>query len=229
MQSSRPSIGIIGAGPIGRGVCVLLHRAGYRVTVGTQRPDAARRHGLPAAVAIGTAQQAADAEVVIVAVRHPALPALMAMLRGRLAGKVVIDTCSAWILRDYLAAGLSDELTEGCWLARQIPEARVSRAFSHIDYEVLVSRPTEQPGHWAAAYAADDPIAGKITARLLTDVGYVPVRVGALAESAALDVGGVLWPYMFTPDDMVAILAGPDTEPESHTHAMAGPVPHIES
>jgi len=207
MQSSRPSIGIIGAGPIGRGVCVLLDRAGYQVTVGTRRPEAARRHGLPAAVAIGTAQQAADGDVVIVAVRHPALPALMAMLRRRLADKVVIDTCSAWILRDYLAAGLSDKLTEGCWLARQIPEERVVRAFSHIDYDVLVSRPTEEPGQWAAAYAVDDPVAGEITERLLTDVGYVPVRVGGLADSAPLDVGGVLWPYMFTPADMVAILA----------------------
>jgi len=175
--------------------------------VGTRRPEAARRHGLPPEIGIGTVQRAADAEVVIIAVRHPAAPPVLAMVRRQLAGKVLIDTLSAWILRDYIAAGLSGSRTEGCWLAAQVPEALVARAFSHIDCDMLVSRPTMQPGKWAAAYAADHPRAARVTERLLADVGYVPVHLGTLADSAPLDVGGVLWPYMFTPDDMRAILA----------------------
>jgi hypothetical protein len=35
---------------------------------------------------------------------------------------------------------------------------------------------------------------------LLRDMGYVPVRVGTLAES--LDPGGGLWARMFTPHEM---------------------------
>ncbi len=35
---------------------------------------------------------------------------------------------------------------------------------------------------------------------------YLPYRVGTLAGSAAIDVGGVLWPGMYTPTDMHAIL-----------------------
>lgn len=35
---------------------------------------------------------------------------------------------------------------------------------------------------------------------------YLPYRVGGLAESAAIDVGGALWRGMFTPAEMQAML-----------------------
>jgi len=207
MSHPKPSIGIIGAGPVGRGIAALLDRAGYAVAVGTRHPEAARRHGLPEGVDVGTLQHAARADVVVMTTRHPAAPAVLSLLRRELTGKVLIDTMNAWIFRDYVAAGLSDSLTEGSWLARQVPECMVARAFSHIDCDVLVSRPVAEPGRWAVAYAADAEPAARIAERLITDTGYVPVRVGTLAESAPLDVGGVLWPYMFTPGDMRDVLA----------------------
>jgi len=42
-------------------------------------------------------------------------------------------------------------------------------------------------------------------ASLIPDMGYVPVRVGTLAES--LDPGGAPWARMFTPDEMRNTLA----------------------
>jgi predicted dinucleotide-binding enzyme len=182
MTDCLPSIGVVGTEPISRGVATLLRRAGYQVRLGSQH--------------------AAEAQVVVIAVRHSAAPAVLAALKDDLAGKVVIDTMNAWIFRDYVVAGLSDSLTEGSWAARQLPGASVARAFSHIDAKSMVSSAIDKPGRWAVAYAADDEPAVAITRRLITDTGYVPVSVGTLAESGPLDVGGTLWPYMFTPDDM---------------------------
>jgi predicted dinucleotide-binding enzyme len=201
-------IGIIGAGPVGRSLAVLLDRAGHTVRVGTRHPAAARVHGLPETVGLGTLEWAAQAGVVVIAVRHRAAASVAAMLRDALAGKVVIDTMNAWMLRDYLAAGLPSGMTEGCWLAAQLPGAHVVRAFSHIDWELIVPSATTEPGRWAIAYAADAYPAAATVEALIDATGYVPVHIGTLAESGPLDVGGVLWPYMFTPDDMREVLAG---------------------
>jgi predicted dinucleotide-binding enzyme len=207
MTEHKPSIGVIGAEPIGRGVATLLHLAGYQVRLGTRHPETVLSHRLPSGVSVGSARQAAEAPVVIIAVRHSAAPAVLSVLKNALAGKVVIDAMNAWIRRDYVVAGLSSALTEGTWTARQLPGAHVARAFSPIDAESLVSSAVDEPGRWAVAYAADDEPAVAITERLIADSGYVPVRVGTLAESGPLDVGGTLWPYMFTPEDMRDALA----------------------
>src|SRR4051812_25294049 len=202
MSADHLTTGIIGAGPISRAMATLWVRAGHRVRVGSAYPEAARAHGMPPGVHVGGLRHAAAADVVVIAIRHRMAPAVLATLRDELAGKVVIDTMNPGILRDYLAAGLSRAVTEGSRLARLLPDAEVARAFSHLDPEVLVPRAPAEPGRWAIGFAADAPRAGDVAARLITDAGYVPVRVGTLAESAPLDYGGALWPYMFTPEDM---------------------------
>lgn len=95
---------------------------------------------------------------------------------------------NAWIRADYVAAGLSDRLTEGSWLSGLLPETAVDRAFSPITRDRLVPAAAREPGVWAA--------------------GYVPVLVGALSESAPLDVGEILLPRMLTPGELTALLEG---------------------
>jgi predicted dinucleotide-binding enzyme len=203
-----PAIGIIGSGPVGQGIATLLAGAGYRVVLGTRNPAVKKLPGLPSPVAVGTFEDAAAEDVVFIAIVHSAAEEVVTHLRHHLAGKVLIDTMNAWIAEDYTAAGFSADLTEGSWLARLLPETAVTRAFSHIHQNYMVPRATHEPGVWAAAYAADDPKASEVTAQLIRDMGYVPVLVGTLAQSAPLDVGGVLWPCMLTLADMKTALAG---------------------
>ncbi len=206
MANELPSVGVIGSGPVGTGIATLLARAGYQVTLGTRDPAAKRLPRLPAQATVGTLDDAAAGEVTFIAIVHGAAEGVVTRLAGRLAGKVLIDTMNAFIKADYVAAGLSGQLTEGSWLARLLPQTAVARAFSHIDWNLLVPRATRQPGAWAAGYAADDQATSETTARLIRDTGYVPVRVGTLSESAPLDVGGALYGRMFTPADMRAAL-----------------------
>jgi 8-hydroxy-5-deazaflavin:NADPH oxidoreductase len=215
MADGLPSVGIVGSGPVGTGIAVLLASAKYRVTLGTRNPAAKKFPRLPAEVRVGTFEDAAAAPTVFIALVHGAAADVVARLKDQLAGKVLIDTMNAWIRRDYVAAGLSDHLTEGSWLAGLLPGTAVTRAFSHIDRDRLVPAALSEPGVWAAGYAADDESASETTASLIRDMGYVPVLVGPLAESAPLDVGGILFPRMLTPRDMRALLSsqGKDSSP----------------
>lgn len=198
----KPSVGLVGSGPVALGLATLLTRAGYRATVGTRHPEARKLASLPAGVTVGDFRDAALRDIVVISVRHAGGRIVVPELRHELTGKVVVDTMNAWIREDYVAAGFSDELTEGTWLARLIPNSKVARAYSHIDGDLLVPRATEQPGVWAAGYAADDAEAVKTVEQLIRDSGYVPVRIGTLAQSAPLDPGGALWARMFTPQQM---------------------------
>jgi predicted dinucleotide-binding enzyme len=206
MTHELTAVGIIGSGPVGTGIATLLARADYQVTLGTRNPAVKKLPRLPAGVRVGTFEDAASAPVIFIAVVHGAAVNVVVQLKEQLTGKVLIDTMNAWIHADYVAAGLSDQLTEGSWLAGLLPATAVTRAFSHIERDCLVPTATREPGVWAAAYAADDEAAFEMTARLIRDMGYVPVLVGTLAESAPLDTGGILFPRLLLPGDMKALL-----------------------
>ena len=205
-MAAREDIGILGTGPVGLGLAELFSRQGHAVRVGTRDP-ARGRVTPPAGVGLTSFQRAAEfGEVVLVAVRHAASAALLRRLEPALWEKLVIDADNAWVGADYRAARFRPGETEGQWMARRIPRSRVTRAFSHIDWDVLVPAATREPHQWAAGYAADsDRDAGEL-AELINRVCYVPVRVGTLAESAPLDVGGVLFARMFRPDEMYSAL-----------------------
>ncbi|WP_394768673.1 NADPH-dependent F420 reductase [Lacisediminihabitans sp.] len=207
--SGPASVGVVGAGPVGRGLALLLDRAGYTVTIGTRTPDDPKMRGLSGRITIGSFAEAAEGELVFLSVVHSASRDLALSLSGALAGKVLVDTDNAWIQSHYVAAGLSEHLTEGTWMSRLLPDSTVARAFSHIDWDVLVPAATEKPGHWATGYAIDDPSTGRVLERVIRDIGYEPVRVGTLAESIALDAGGALWSRMFTPAAMRQALGLP--------------------
>jgi predicted dinucleotide-binding enzyme len=201
-----PSIGILGSGPVGQGLARLLSGAGYDVTLGTRSPAAAKLRGLPTNVLRSTFNEAAQADRVFVAVLHSASRDLVTSLDRELEDKLVVDTDNAWLPGHAEAAGLTDQLTEGSWMARLLPGSHVTRAFSHIDWDKLVPAATEQPDTWAVGYAADDADTADQLETLIRAMRYVPYRVGRLAESHALDVGGVLWPGMYTPATMRAAL-----------------------
>ena len=194
-------IGVIGSGPVGRGIATLLQRAGDDVLLATRRTQAPELRELPSAVAIGSAQEATACEVVVLAVLHSAARDLLARLEPGLAGKVVIDTMNPWLPRAREVAGMQPGETEGTWLARRLPRSHVARAFSHIDWDLLIPAAT---GEWAAGYAADQPATSAHAEALIARTGYTPVRVGDLAGSAALDPGGRFFGRMLTPADMLA-------------------------
>lgn len=193
------SVGIVGAGKIGMGLATLLADAGAAVSLGSRDPDSPRFSGVPYPVT--SLNDAMQREVVVLSVPHGAIEATLTVVSPK-PGAIVIDTANApdFSIRGSFRSALP--VPHGRWLQGLLPEARVTRAFSHIQDELLVSRARRQPDSWAVAVAGDDEKALGITRELVTAASYVPVLIGGLDASAPLDPGGVLFPNMFLPDDM---------------------------
>jgi predicted dinucleotide-binding enzyme len=99
--------------------------------------------------------------------------------------------------------------------AELFPKSSVARAFSHQLAETLWLRGRREPGRWGIGYAADDNDTAWITAEIITQTGFAPIRVGTLADSAPIDPGGVLFPGLlglFSPQGMrMTLERGPFT------------------
>jgi predicted dinucleotide-binding enzyme len=196
-------VAVLGAGNIGRPLGRHWLTAGHTVTFGSRTPDR-----LAALVAesgerarAATYPDAMDrSDVVLLSVPHPNLEELLEQVGDRLTGKVVIDATAPIALSadGLFVSNLGTGLTQGSWSAKRLPGSSVTRAFSHLPDELLWPRGTQQPHFWGMAIAADDADALRITERLVHDAGFVPVSLGGLDESAALEPGGALFGYFST-------------------------------
>ncbi|MFF8730137.1 NADPH-dependent F420 reductase [Streptomyces sp. NPDC015171] len=200
-------IGVLGAGNVGRPVGRHWDIAGHAVTFGSRAPERladfiASLGGGARAASYAEAAEAAD--VVLLSVPHPALEELLETVGDRLAGKIVIDATNPVVLTEdgRVVSTLGAGLTQGRDTAKLLPDATVVRAFTHVMDELLWSRGTRQRHFWGMALAGDDAAAKDVVAQLVHDAGFVPVDLGGLDDSAALDPGGAVFPHMFTPADL---------------------------
>jgi len=198
------TIAVLGAGNIGSPLGRHWLAAGHRVTFGSRTPDrlASFIEPLGDRARATTYAEAVDAsDVVLLSVPHPALGDLLDLLADRLAGKTVIDATSPiGVSEDGLfVSQLGPGVTQGTWTAERLPSSSVARAFTHFPDELLWSRGTQQPHFWGMGIASDDPAAQQVTETLVHDAGFVPVHLGGLGESAAVDPGGALFGYVSTP------------------------------
>jgi 8-hydroxy-5-deazaflavin:NADPH oxidoreductase len=192
-------IAVVGAGLIGSALAGHLILAGNRGTIGARRPDAFappdyQREDID--YPIRTIEEAIEgAEVAILAIPNAAVATFADRYRDRLAGAVIIDPSNPFLWHDGGVMTIKDlgGKTSGTVTAELFPKSSVARAFSHQLAETLWLRGRREPGSCAVGYAADDDDTAAITADIITQTGFVPIRVGTLAESASIDPGGVLF------------------------------------
>jgi predicted dinucleotide-binding enzyme len=204
-------IAIIGAGSIGSALAAHLILAGNNVTIGARRPNGFappdyQREDID--YPICTIEEAIDeAEVTILAIPNAAVAPFADRYRDRLGGTVIIDPSNPFLWHDNGVMTIKDlgGKTSGTLTAELFPKSSVARAFSHQLAETLWLRGRGQPGRWGIGYAADDNDTAWVTAEIITQTGFVPIRVGTLAHSAPIDPGGVLFPGLlglFSPQGM---------------------------
>ena len=187
------TLGLVGAGRIGSQLARLGVAHDYDVVVSNSRgPEtlAALVAELGPHARAATVEEAARAgDIVVVTIP---LRAIGSLPSGAFAGKVVIDTNNYYAARDGVIASLEDgsETVSGL-LQRQLPEARVVKAFNHIPAPDLTSdpRPPGEPGRRALAIAGDDDAAKALVARLLDVFGFDVVDLGPLAEGWRFERG----------------------------------------
>ena len=197
------SIGIIGAGALGSNVARLLSKSRLSATIANSRgPEslAGLVGELGPSIKAGTVEEAASADIVLVAVRwvdlEKALDGLPAWN-----GRVVIDGTNPVEFLDpdspdakdpnnplaaygIKAVDLGDKHSSQVF-REFVPGARVVKAFNHLDVQAL-PEPEISGGQRVLFYSGDDVDAKAEVRKILEKTGHFPVDLGGL------DVGGPL-------------------------------------
>ena len=197
------SIGIIGAGALGSNVARLLAKSGVSATISNSRgPEslAGLVRELGPSIKAGAVQEAASADIVLVAVRWVDLEKA---LKGLPAwnGRIVIDGANPVAFLDPDSPDANDPNNPLAAYGIKaidlggrhssdvfcdfVPGARVVKAFNHLDVRVL-PEPTVSGGQRVLFYSGDDVDAKTEVRKIIERTGHFPVDLGGF------DVGGPL-------------------------------------
>lgn len=181
------NIGIIGAGAIGTAIASALARAGIPATLANSRgPEslAALARELGPSITAGTREEAARADLVIVAVNWSKLPAALAGLPAW-GGRVVVDANNPIEAPLFKPAELNGRLSSEVF-ADMVPGARVVKAFNHLQPHLIAGDPTRDGGRRVLFYSGDDAAAKASVGALIQQLGFFGIDLGSLAVGARL-------------------------------------------
>ncbi|HTU84033.1 MAG TPA: NAD(P)-binding domain-containing protein [Solirubrobacteraceae bacterium] len=205
------TIGVIGAGHIGRNFSIAAIRCGYDVVIANNSGpetlgDLIAELG-PGAQAATAADAGEAGEFAIVAIP---LTGSDAVPPEPFAGKIVLTTCNYFAKRDGPIVDIdSGKLTVPQYVQAHLASSRVIRAFNHIDAAQIVSDGTSEgtPNRRALAHAGDDPEAKALVTNLYNEFGFDTVDAGGLADAWRLDVDQPTFVVRMNADELRANLA----------------------
>ncbi len=191
------SVGIIGSGPTGRAVAGHAASAGQRVLLSNSRGPQTLT-GLAGELGdnafAASVEEAASADIVIMAVPFVRVHEVGELI-GDWSGRIVVDTTNAYAeYQPYRGrVDLGDE-TASEFIARQLPGARIVKAFNAMYADYVAAGPRHREGRQVVFYAGDDESANKLFADLAGGWGFAPVFLGDLRSGGSLmQLGGRLF------------------------------------
>lgn len=185
------NIAVIGAGNVGGSLARLWAACGHDVTVGLRATGSHGKKTLALKVkseAIAAAVGGADVVALCVAWTSVSDAIQEA---GSLAGKIVIDTTNP-LLPDLSGLAVGTSTSAGEQVAREIPSAKVVKAFNTIGSYLLGD--ADFNGQKADGYYCGDDASTKSVVRgLIADAGLDPIDVGPLSNARLLEPLAMLW------------------------------------
>lgn len=179
------TVGIIGAGRIGQAMAKIARRAGRSVVI-------SNRHGPPSlaslvaelgdGVSAGTPQDAAAAQIVVLAVMWPDVPQAIAGLEWD--GRVVIDPTN-----DFGPSDLNGR-TSSEVVADLVAPAPVVKAANTLGAPVLDSDPHQAGGERVMFVSGDDPGAKADVVALFEEAGFCAIDLGRLRDGGQMQQFG---------------------------------------
>ena len=182
-----PSIGIIGAGNIGRAIATALARKGIRATLSNSRGPESLAETVAAigpAIEAGTRKEAAAQDIVIVAVNWSKLPAALAGLPD-FGGRIVIDANNPIEAPLFRPADLGGRASSEVFAAL-VSGARVVKAFNTLPPPLLSADPAGEGGRRVIFYSGDEPQAKAEVGALIDRLGFFGIDLGPLGVGAWL-------------------------------------------
>lgn len=181
------SIGIIGAGQIGRAFATALARQGIEATIANSRgPDSLKEIvvALGPSIRAGTREEAAAKDIVLVAVNWSKLPAALSGLPD-FAGRIVIDANNPIEAPLFKPAELHGRSSTEVF-AELVPGAWVVKAFNHLQPHLLSGDPQAEGGRRVLFHSGDYAPAKAVVGSLIDRLGFCGIDLGPLAVGARL-------------------------------------------
>jgi len=181
------NIGIIGAGAIGAGIARVLARAGIGAVIANRRGPAslaALEAELRGVIKAGTVQQAAQADLVFLAVNWSKIGAAV-QDAGPWNRRIVIDANNPIEAPDFLPFDLGGKASSEV-VSALLPGARVVKAFNHLTPALLAGDPGKDGGRRVLFVAGDDAGAKQEVAQLIERLGFASIDLGTLAGGGRL-------------------------------------------
>lgn len=181
------TIGIIGAGQIGRAIAAALARHNIRATLSNSRGPQSLAETVAAigpSIEAGTRETAASKEIVFVAVNWSKLSAALAGLPD-FGGRIVIDANNPIEAPLFKPAALGGRASSEVF-ADLVPGARVVKAFNHLQPDLVAGDPTREGGRRVLFYSGDDAAAKAEVGALIDRLGFFGIDLGPLALGARL-------------------------------------------
>ena len=132
----------------------------------------------------GTREQAASADIVLIAVNWSKLPAAVAGLPAW-GGRIVIDANNPIEAPLFKPVDLHGRISTKIF-AEMVSGARVVKAFNHVRAEVLASDPQADGGRRVLFYSGDDSAAKAEVGALIDRLGFAGIDLGPLALGGKL-------------------------------------------
>jgi len=179
-------IGIIGAGNVGGGLAAAAIKAGHDVTLSAQDATAVQLAATSAGARAGATNVEAvtGADVVVLAVPHGAVAAVVAELGDALNGKTVVDATNP--LNDTYTDLTTSGVSAAEALQELVPGASVVKAFNTI-FAGRHANPTEAGAPLDAFVAGNDLDAKDTVTELAESLGYRVIDAGGLRMARSLE------------------------------------------
>ncbi|MBB5436775.1 hypothetical protein HDC92_000439 [Pedobacter sp. AK017] len=179
----KKSIGIIGAGNIGKAVAGHFAKAGFPVLISNSQDPESLTGAitlLGQGVKAVTSAEAAKADIVILALPWSGVPSLSGLIDWN--GRVVVDATNHFITHapDFQVADLG-ALASSEVVQQYLLGARIVKAFNTIFFKILEQDPHVGNGNRVLFVSGDDQKAKEVVSQAITEIGFAPVDLGSLA------------------------------------------------
>ena len=181
------SIGIIGSGNIGAAVARALARAEIPAIISNSRgPESLKALAgeLAPYITAGTREEAASADLVLVAVTWSKLPKALSGLPDW-NGRIVIDANNPIEAPLFKPAELKGRLSSEVF-AGLVPGVRVVKALNHLQPHLVSGDPKAEGGRRVLFFSGDDAAAKAEVGALIDRLGFFGIDLGPLSVGGKL-------------------------------------------
>lgn len=219
-------IGVIGTGNMGRSIGLLWAEQGHEVCFGDRNAEKAEaaaqlsEHGCR----FGTNDDAAAFGELVYYTPRDVDPAGVLSDVGLLDGKIVMESNNGPVPPDLAFAPI--EISRSEVLQRQLPRARVVKAFNTMAQEVFELCPGEVRQHGVSVFVAgDDAEARSAVVELAEQIGMVPLDCGALRNARLIETLGDFIRLVIIPSGEPLSTLSVHVLPESRSQRLGGRQP----